>query len=66
MADGDSIDDVKKHCLDEFRLHWQCLDENNQQMWECRLKERRLNRCVYNSLVRITSPCRATNNGVLL
>lgn len=45
------IDDINKSCLEEFRLHWQCLDNNNQQLWHCRRPEQLLNACVFNKLV---------------
>lgn len=45
------IDDINKHCLDEFRKHWQCLDNNNHQMWQCRKPEWKLNTCVFDNLV---------------
>ena len=47
-----SLDDVNKHCLEEFRKHWLCLDDHNQQLWQCRRFERPLNKCVFESLVR--------------
>jgi len=51
----DSIEDVNKHCLAEFRKHWTCLDNNNQQLWQCRPAEWKLNKCVFDNLVRILS-----------
>jgi hypothetical protein len=47
-----SIEDVNKHCLAEFRKHWTCLDNNNQQLWQCRPAEWKLNKCVFDNLVR--------------
>lgn len=47
----DSLDDVNKSCLAEFRKHWECLDNNNQQLWQCRRWERPLNKCVFDNLV---------------
>ncbi|KAI9655161.1 MAG: hypothetical protein M1821_005644 [Bathelium mastoideum] len=44
------LEDINKHCLEEFRKHWQCLDNNNHQLWQCRRAERPLNKCVYDSL----------------
>lgn len=44
------IEDVNKHCLAEFRKHWTCLDNNNQQLWHCRPAERILNKCVFDNL----------------
>jgi hypothetical protein len=46
-----SIADINKHCLNEFRKHWTCLDNNNQQLWQCRPDEFNLNKCVFNNLV---------------
>ena len=45
------IEDVNKHCLEEFRKHWTCLDNNNQQLWQCRPAEWKLNKCVFDNLV---------------
>ncbi|ANB14670.1 hypothetical protein AWJ20_2275 [Sugiyamaella lignohabitans] len=44
------LEDINKHCLEEFRLHWQCLEQNNQQFWGCRPAERLLNKCVFEKL----------------
>ncbi|KAL8323867.1 hypothetical protein RB593_005348 [Gaeumannomyces tritici] len=41
------LEDINKSCLDEFRKHWQCLDNNNHQLWQCRADEWKLNKCVY-------------------
>jgi len=46
-----SIKDLNEHCLEEFRNHWKCLDNQNHQMWNCRSQERRLNSCVFDKLV---------------
>ena len=46
-----SLEDINKSCLDEFRKHWECLDNNNQQLWQCRRWERPLNKCVFDNLV---------------
>ncbi|KAL2057845.1 hypothetical protein ABVK25_001462 [Lepraria finkii] len=44
------LDDINKNCLEEFRKHWQCLDNNNQQLWHCRRPEQLLNKCVFDKL----------------
>ncbi|EMC96802.1 hypothetical protein BAUCODRAFT_148356 [Baudoinia panamericana UAMH 10762] len=44
------LEDINKSCLDVFRQHWECLDDNNQQLWQCRKKERALNKCVFENL----------------
>jgi hypothetical protein len=46
------IEDINKSCLEEFRAHYECLDNNNQQLWQCRPAEWRLNKCVFHNLVR--------------
>ena len=48
----DSLDDINKSCLEEFRKHWECLEQNNQQLWYCRRPEMKLNGCVFDKLVR--------------
>ncbi|KAI4262953.1 MAG: hypothetical protein L6R42_001878 [Xanthoria sp. 1 TBL-2021] len=44
------IDDITKNCLQEFRNHWECLEDNNQQLWQCRKWEWKLNGCVFHKL----------------
>ncbi|KAI1309597.1 NADH dehydrogenase, alpha subcomplex, subunit 8 [Xylaria venustula] len=44
------IDDINKSCLEQFRSHWQCLDNNNHQLWQCRKAEWKLNQCVFDNL----------------
>ncbi|KAI9699395.1 MAG: hypothetical protein M1836_003006 [Candelina mexicana] len=44
------LEDINKHCLAEFRRHWECLDNNNQQLWQCRRAETKLNTCVFDNL----------------
>ncbi|KAA6410072.1 MAG: NADH alpha subunit 8 [Lasallia pustulata] len=44
------LDDINKACLEEFRKHWNCLEHNNQQLWQCRRAERSLNTCVFDKL----------------
>jgi NADH dehydrogenase (ubiquinone) 1 alpha subcomplex subunit 8 len=51
-----SIEDINKSCLEQFRTHWQCLENNNQQLWQCRPAEWKLNKCVFENLVRRPSP----------
>ncbi|KAL8413228.1 hypothetical protein RB594_004742 [Gaeumannomyces avenae] len=50
------LEDINKSCLDEFRKHWQCLDNNNHQLWQCRADEWKLNKCVYDKTVRPARP----------
>ncbi|PSK45253.1 NADH-ubiquinone oxidoreductase 20.8 kDa subunit [Elsinoe australis] len=44
------LEDVRANCLSEFRAHWQCLENNNQQLWQCRKVEKPLNQCVFEKL----------------
>lgn len=41
------LEDINKHCLNEFRLHWQCLENANHELYACRPAERLLNKCVF-------------------
>lgn len=47
------IKDINTHCLAEFRKHWECLDDRNHQLWQCRPAEWKLNKCVFDNLVRL-------------
>lgn len=47
-----SLEDINKNCLEQFRMHWMCLENNNHQMWWCRQPEKALNKCVFDKLVR--------------
>jgi NADH dehydrogenase (ubiquinone) 1 alpha subcomplex subunit 8 len=49
------IDDINKSCLEQFRSHWACLEDNNHQLWQCRPAEWKLNKCVFENLVCILS-----------
>ncbi|KAK5951128.1 ndufa8, NADH-ubiquinone oxidoreductase complex I 19kd subunit [Knufia fluminis] len=44
------LQDINTHCLEEFRRHYECLEQHNQQMWQCRRPERVLNRCVFQKI----------------
>ncbi|KAG9259011.1 uncharacterized protein F5Z01DRAFT_669745 [Emericellopsis atlantica] len=44
------IDDLNKSCLEQFTNHWKCLDNHNQQLWQCRPFEWKLNRCAFEKL----------------
>ena len=44
------LEDLNKPCLEAFRLHWQCLEQQNHQFWGCRPAERLLNKCVFDKL----------------
>ncbi|KAF2672052.1 hypothetical protein BT63DRAFT_476864 [Microthyrium microscopicum] len=44
------LKDVTTHCLEQFRSHWQCLENNNHHYYDCRAPEWALNKCVYEKL----------------
>lgn len=46
-----SIKDINTHCLKQFNSHWECLENNNHHLWECRKPEMQLNNCVFEKLV---------------
>ena len=45
------IDQLNKACGDAYRVHYECLDNHNQQYKDCRPAERGLNYCVMNRIV---------------
>lgn len=56
------LEDVNKNCLEEFRRHWNCLENNNQQLWQCRRFEWKLNGCVFDKLVSLLVFCLSTRH----
>ena len=50
------LEDINRTCLDQFRSHWQCLENNNQQLWQCRGEEWKLSACVFDKLVSSPPP----------
>ncbi|KAM5442367.1 ndufa8, NADH-ubiquinone oxidoreductase complex I 19kd subunit [Microsporum ferrugineum] len=44
------IKDINTHCMQQFKAHWECLEQNNQQLWYCRKNESQLNSCVFEKL----------------
>lgn len=44
------IKDINTHCLQQFNAHWECLEQNNHRLWECRGPEMQLNNCVFDKL----------------
>jgi NADH dehydrogenase (ubiquinone) 1 alpha subcomplex subunit 8 len=49
---GHRIKDINTNCLKQFTAHWECLENNNHHMFECRQPEMELNNCVFEKLVR--------------
>ncbi|KAJ2893993.1 hypothetical protein MKZ38_008037 [Zalerion maritima] len=44
------LQDINTYCLIEFRKHWECLEQHNQQLFQCRPQEWTLNKCVYDTM----------------
>lgn len=44
------LQDINKHCFDEFKLHYDCLEQNNQYLGHCRSSEKVFNKCVFQNL----------------
>ncbi|PYH88949.1 NADH-ubiquinone oxidoreductase 20.8 kDa subunit [Aspergillus ellipticus CBS 707.79] len=44
------IKDINTHCLSQFTAHWECLENWNHRLWECRKAEKELNACVFDKL----------------
>ena len=42
--------DLNKYCFDEFKLHYECLEQNNQYFSRCRASEGVLSKCVFDNL----------------
>ena len=38
--------------MQQFKEHWDCLENNNHYLFECRKPEQALNSCVFEKLVR--------------
>lgn len=51
LSSNPRLKDINENCLDQFRKHWECLEQNNQQLWHCRPAEMSLNACVFEKLV---------------
>ncbi|PIA17700.1 NADH dehydrogenase, alpha subcomplex, subunit 8 [Coemansia reversa NRRL 1564] len=46
----DVLEKIQANCRDEFRAHWQCLDDKNQMFGRCRVPEKTYNECLFKSL----------------
>lgn len=44
------LKDINSHCSESFRLHWKCLEQNNQELKNCRKAETLFNKCVFDNL----------------
>ncbi|KAG8698287.1 hypothetical protein FRC08_006021 [Ceratobasidium sp. 394] len=48
---ADLIEKMRASCGQMYDAHWQCLENNNQEYYKCRKPERKLNECMFESLV---------------
>lgn len=44
------LKDINKYCFDEFKLHYECLEQENHRLGYCRQTEAILNKCVFQNL----------------
>ena len=44
------LKDINKYCFDEFKLHYECLEQNNQYFSRCRSSEGVLSKCVFDNM----------------
>lgn len=46
----DVLKNINKFCFDEFKLNYECLEQNNHRTGHCRASEKVLNKCVFDNL----------------
>ncbi|CAH2353445.1 putative NADH-ubiquinone oxidoreductase 20.8 kDa subunit [[Candida] railenensis] len=46
----DVLKQLNKHCFDEFKLHYTCLEQENHRLGNCRKAEQIFNKCVFTHL----------------
>lgn len=44
------LQDLNKYCFDEFKLHYECLEQENHRLGACRALENIFNKCVFANL----------------
>lgn len=44
------LKDLNKYCFDEFKLHYECLEQENHRLGNCRASEKIFNKCVFDNL----------------
>ncbi|EGV62816.1 ndufa8, NADH-ubiquinone oxidoreductase complex I 19kd subunit [Yamadazyma tenuis] len=44
------LSDLNKYCFDEFKLNYECLEQNNHNLGACRNSEKIFNKCVFANL----------------
>ncbi|CAK7894899.1 hypothetical protein CAAN1_05S00496 [[Candida] anglica] len=46
----DVLKQLNKHCFEEFKLHYSCLEQENHRLGNCRKAEQIFNKCVFTHL----------------
>lgn len=44
------LKDINKYCFDEFKLHYECLEQENHRLGNCRSSEAVMNKCIFQNL----------------
>lgn len=44
------LNDINKFCFNEFKLHYECLEQENQKLGSCRATEKIFSKCVFDNL----------------
>lgn len=44
------LKDINKYCLDEFKLHYECLEQENHRLGSCRSAEKVFSKCVFDNM----------------
>ncbi|CUM64607.1 uncharacterized protein PRCAT00002215001 [Priceomyces carsonii] len=44
------LKDINQYCFDEFKLHYECLEQENHSLGHCRNSEKLLNKCIFDNL----------------
>lgn len=44
------LNNLNKYCFDEFKLHYECLEQENHRLNGCRASEKVFNKCVFDNL----------------
>ncbi|ODV82150.1 NADH dehydrogenase, alpha subcomplex, subunit 8 [Suhomyces tanzawaensis NRRL Y-17324] len=45
-----ALQDINKHCFDEFKLHYECLEQENHRLGHCRSSESIFRKCMFTNL----------------
>lgn len=44
------LKDINKYCFDEFKLHYECLEQENHRLGNCRSSESVFRKCIFDNL----------------